>query len=339
MNKKLHLFYLGSYSHLIVADCIIKEKHLPLESVFFVTYRGVKLPQQYEKNLLYDMSVISNIKKFIIKNYSRLNKIVKDADICGYFPFQQEFPVEKFFSEYVFFEEGLSAYDQVLCFKFDKVRYEKLRKRQRLLGLFMNKNMRGLYNGKDNGSPFPFPFTLVGLTENSYKNFDIPGSKLEVIHFTGEPLKRSSIKDSVIIVMDSTHACDRMESADNYLRILSDVLRDYDYNNRKVYLKLHPDNYKDMDDAISLIKKYIDFIDFTVIDESLEDIALSDQNNVFIGNHSTILFYAPIYGKSNKAISYARINAERDKVYVEWIKRWGGVKGTIELLSQEVECL
>jgi hypothetical protein len=299
----------------------------------------VKLPDCYKDNLLYDESKIDNRKKFFLHNYFRLNKIVKGKDICGYFPFQQEFPVEKFFSEYVFFEEGLSAYDQVLCYKFNKEIYRRSILKQRILKFLLNRNMRGLFNGRDNGSPFPFPFTLAGLTEESYKSFNIPNCNREIIHFSNRPLRKSDIKDSVIIVMDYTHASDRMESAENYLCILSDVLRKYDFNSRKVYLKLHPDNFKDMDDAIALIRKYIDFIEFEVIDESLEDIALSNQNNVFIGNHSTILFYAPIYGNTNVSISFARINAERDNVYKNWIKRWGGVEGTIKLLSQQVQCL
>lgn len=339
MKEKIHLFYLGSYSHLIVADGIIKEKKLPLDKVLFVTYRGVKLPDIYSDNLLFDESTIDNRMKFFLKNFFKLNGIVKRKSICGYFPFQQEFPVIKFFDEYVFFEEGLSAYDQIMNFKFKREKFLKPLLLQYALAPFLSRNMRGLLNGHQNGSPFPFDFTLIGLTNSSYHNFQIAGCRHETIHFTNKPLKSSLIKKSVIIVMDSTHAKDRMESVDNYLKILSDVLKNYDFESRKVYLKLHPDNFRDMDVAISLIKKYVNFIDFEVINESLEDIALSNQNNVFIGNHSTILFYAPIYGDTNKSISFVRINAERDAIYTKWIKRWGGVDGSIKLFSQQMECI
>lgn len=339
MSDKIHLFYLGSNSHIIVADGIIKEKELPLDSVYFITYRGVKLPPCYKDNLLYDETIITNRKKFFIRNYCKLTKIFKGRPVCAYLPFQQEFPFMKFFDEYVFFEEGLSAYDCCLDFKFNKRRYFSILLKSLLITPFFNKKIRALFNGRLNGSPFSFDCTLAGLTENSYKNVAINNCKHETIHFTNRPLNPSPIKDSVIIVMDSTHATDRMDSADNYLQILSDVLRDQNFGSRDVYLKLHPDNCKDSEAAVELIKKYINFIDFKLIDESLEDIALSNQNNIFFGNHSTILFYAPIFGKSNKSISFARINAKRDVTYVKFLQRWGGVKGALALFEQQIECL
>lgn len=336
----INLFYVGSYSHLIVADAIISEKHLPLDKVLFVTYRGVKLPECYVNRLLFDESIISGRLIFFIKNFRKLNRVVKGKKIFGYFPFQQEFPVLKFFSEYFFFEEGLSAYDSSLNFNvFDRKRFIKQTIKQKIISLFLNRNLSGLYNGRNNGSPFSFGCTLVGLTKESYQFVQINDCSHEVVHFTGKPLKQSSIKNSVIIVMDSTHASDRMESADNYLKILSDVLKEYDFKSKNIYLKLHPDNFGDIDNAIKFIKSYLHFIDFTIIDESLEDIALSNQHNTFIGNHSTILFYAPIYGDTNKSVSIARITAERDSVYSNWIKRWGGIDGLMSLFKKQVNCL
>ena len=340
MNKKLHLFYIGSYSHLIIADAIINEKNIPLDSVVFVTYRGVRLPKCYARNLLFDESYLSSRMKFFLKNFNRLNKIIKNKNICGYFPFQQEFPVKKMFSEYCFFEEGLSAYDTSINYKvFNKKRYLHQEIKNKILSLFLSRNMRGLYYGKTNGSPFSIDCTLISLTKDAYKNVLIENCKHEVVHFAGKPLNTSTIKDSVIIVMDSTHASDRMVNADNYLQILADVLKEYDFCARKIYLKLHPDNHKDMDSALSVINRYLSFIEYKVIDESLEDIALSNQHNTFISNHSTILFYAPIYGDTNVSISYARINAERDNVYNNWIQRWGGIDGLVELLKKQVKCL
>lgn len=336
----IYLFYIGSYSHLIVSDAIINEKHLPLGKVLFVTYRGVKLPKCYEGNLLYDETNIGSRVKFFFKNYRRFKLLTRKKIVRAYLPFQQEFPVFKLFDEYYFFEEGLSAYDTSLNFSvFNRKRFLKLTFKQHLLALFFDKNMRGLYNGITNGSPFSFECTLVGLTKESYKNILLDNCHYEMVQFTGKPLNKSEIKNSVIIVMDSTHASDRMNSADNYLQILSDVLKNYDFKSRDIFLKLHPDNYRDKAEALSLIKKYLNFIEFEEIDESLEDIALSNQNNTFIGNHSTILFYAPIYGNSNESISLARITAERDSTYCKWVKRWGGIDGLINLIQKEVHCL
>ena len=340
MNSIIHLFYLRSYSHLIVADGIIKQKGLPLDSVYFVLFRGVKLPPCYEKNLLYDESGIVNWRKFFMQNYFKLNRLFKDKKVCGYLPFQGEFPVIKFFDEYVFFEEGISAYDVSFDYtRFNKKLYLKLLVQYALIRPFVKKNLIGLYNGRLNGSPFSFECTLVGLTKESYKNVTIEKCKREIINITAKPLNPSGIKDSVIIVMDSTRASDRMDSADGYLRILSNVLKKIKFESRKVYLKLHPDNFRDMEVALDMIRNYIGFVDFSVIDESLEDIAQSNQNNIFIGNHSTILFYAPILGSSNKSISFMRIQAEQDKGYLKFLQRWGGVEGYMSLFKDKIEFL
>ncbi len=340
MNSIIHLFYLRSYSHLVVADGIIKHKGLPLDSVFFVLFRGVKLPPCYEKNLLYDESGILNWRKFFMQNYFKLNRLFKDKKVCCYLPFQGEFPVIKFFDEYVFFEEGISAYDASFDYtRFNKKKYFKLLVKYTLIRPFIRKNLIGLYNGRENGSPFSFECTLVGLTKESYKNVTIDKCKREIISFSGNPLNVSSIKDSVIIVMDSTRASDRMDSADIYLRTLSNALKNLKFESRKFYLKLHPDNFRDMEAALDMIKNYIGFIDYSVIDESLENIALSNQNNIFIGNHSTILFYAPIFGSSNKSISFMRIQAEQDKLYSRFLQRWGGVEGYISLFKDKIEFL
>lgn len=340
MGHKVHIFYVGSYSHIVVADGIISEWEIPIDDVYFVTYRGVRLPPCYEKNLLFDESYITNRLFFFFKHFFEINKIVKDKDICGYFPFQGQFPVFKFFKEYVFYEEGLGAYGKTLNYsRCNKIRFLKTIFKHSLIAPFLSKNLRGIYNGRYNGSPFSFECTLVGLTSDSYKNAIINQCNRVTIHFSQKPLFHSSIKNSVIIVMDSTHAIDRMDSVDNYLNIFSDVLRNYDFNSRNIYLKLHPDNYKDRESATALIKKYLDFIDYSVIDESLEDIALSNQNNLFFGNHSTILFYAPIFGGTNKSVSFARINAERDATYRNFFRIYGGMEEALTLFKKQMDCL
>lgn len=339
MNKEIHLFYIGSYLHLIVADGIITMKQLPLEDVFFVTYRGVKLPSCYADNLLYDESKTRS-SRFVIKNFFWLKRLLKGKKVCGYFPFQGQFPVMKYYDRYIFFEEGLSAYESSMEYsRCNKEVFFKVLLKKILLYPFLGRKINGILNGRLNGSPFPIECTLVGLSDQSYKNVVIDNCGHETIQVSRRPLNKSSIHDSVIIVMDSTHATDRMESVDNYLTILSDVIKGIDINSRKVYLKLHPDNFKDMDAALELIKKYLGFLNFNVIDESLEDIALCNQNNLFIGTHSTALFYAPIFGDTNRAISFSRIYANRDAVYAKWLLPWGGIEGFLSLFKQHIECL
>lgn len=339
MNKEIHLFYIGSYLHLIVADGIISKKQLPLEDVLFVTYRGVKLPSCYADNLLYDESKI-RASRFVIKNFLWLKRKLKRRRVCGYFPFQGQFPVMKYYDRYVFFEEGLSAYESSMEYsRCNKEVFFKILLKKILLYPFIGRKINGILNGRLNGSPFPINCTLVGLSDQSYKNVVIDNCKHETIPVSSRPLNKSSIHDSVIIVMDSTHATDRMESVDNYLTILSEVIKGIDINSKKVYLKLHPDNFKDMDAALDQIKNYIGFINFNVIDESLEDIALSNQNNLFIGTHSTALFYAPIFGNTNRAVSFSRIYASRDAVYANWLLPWGGIDGFLTLFKQHIECL
>lgn len=338
-NSKLHIFYIGSYLHLLVADSIIRSKTISLKDVWFITYRGITLPSQYSNNLLFDEAKISK-KQFFLKNYFKLRTKLNNSVTCAYMPFQQEFPVLNFFDEYIFFEEGLSAYDISLNYSvFNRSLYLKRLLNACIKSIIFNKKILGLYYGRNYGSPFSIDCTLVGLTSTAYSHTIISNCKYEVVKIAEKPLKTSYIKDSFIIIMDSTHAVDRMESADNYLKILSDTLKCQNIGQRKVYLKLHPDNYKDKHEAVELIQSYIGFLNFEIIDESLEDIAMNNQNNIFYGNNSTILFYAPILGKTNKSISFARINAERDSSYMHYIKRWGGLEGLLSLLKQQMVCL
>ena len=86
--EDLHLFYVESNFHLILAESFIESKRIDASDVLFVTHRGVKLPTRYKANLLYD-GTISQFKERVQlyrKDKERFRKLFKNRKVCSYSP-------------------------------------------------------------------------------------------------------------------------------------------------------------------------------------------------------------------------------------------------------------
>lgn len=342
MNTK-RIFYITSYFHLLIVDSIIEYENLPEDSFFFVTSRGLKLPQRYSDKLLYDSS-LGHFKYRVDlykKEKKRFQSFFKDSRVVIYSPYQLTFPDIWYFDEYHFFEEGFSAYtlnwERHVPFKAKLVTWSKVL----LINIFFpfaNKKIKGLILGntytslklrkKANLYGNDKAFVHYHL-DNNLKKVSIPIAKHEV---------SCDINNSIILVCDCLSGTNRHLDSDKYLLVLQDTLSNLDINGKSVYVKLHPSDYKN-EVVLNKIKSVLPNSVPEFINDNLEEIAVADRCNTFVGTSSTILFFAPMLGKSNKSISFARILAEKDDVFERFLNKYGSVEKFVVIFSQNADCL
>ncbi len=341
----INLFYIESYFHLLVVDQIINVNKLPIESCFFVTERGVILPKRYEKRLLYDGAQSGLLKR--VELYYKKRKILKNEfgrkEICAYIPFQYFFPSKLYFTEYRFFEEGFSAY-YPKEFVEDKAR----RRRGFLKSLFVSlllpfssKLIKGLISGISCDSSQLIKTKLYRLSDDAYKSLD-KNSYFDVetigIKYRDSSIY-SEIHDAIVIVADRISSQGRPFFIENYLFILKQTVEILHKDlKRPLYVKLHPADYKNGSSKKIILEELSQYKP-VLITENLENLAIANYDNVFVGTNSTVLYYAPILGDSNRSISFARQLAEKDTKYAEFLNGWGGIEKFIKILSNQVECL
>ena len=113
-------------------------------------------------------------------------------------------------------------------------------------------------------------------------------------------------------------------SLQNYKMCLAKMV-DYCKQNhvREVWGKLHPADWQ-FKDAKDIAETF--FMDEGVglnwYEGKLEMLAMQDNHITFLGTNSTILFYAPIFGMSNKSVSFSRYLASIDDKYNQFIRAW-----------------
>jgi hypothetical protein len=152
--------------------------------------------------------------------------------------------------------------------------------------------------------------------------------------------KELNIANSNVLVLDRFSAEGRPYALNNYIDSLRETFSKVNLSEKPLYVKLHPadGNNEEIKRTVGeLLSSYVS--DYSYYEDSLEDIALNDNNNTFIGSNSTVLFYAPVWGRTNRAVSFVRILAEKDNDYKSFLMRWGGVEAFCRLFSNNVVCL
>lgn len=344
--EDLHLFYVESNFHLILAESFIESKRIDASDVLFVTHRGVKLPTRYKANLLYD-GTISQFKERVQlyrKDKERFRKLFKNRKVCSYSPFQFLFPRVRYFAEYNLLEEGFSAYS--LSKEVDRkkaLQYELFK--AFYIGLsfpFASRNIKGFLMGISYSSSKPASHTkLLVSNGNAYGHYDF-GDRVDkqIVPISGTDCDKA-IRGQRILVLDRMSKKGRPFDDNIYLSVLKEALSRLGINNQSILVKLHPadstsDSHvkKRVFDTLSEIGVSSVFMDY-----NLEELALGNNNNTFIGSNSTILYYAPIFGNTNKSVSFSRLLAVSDKQYARFLEGWGGVENFCGIFSKEVDCL
>lgn len=338
MKDKIHLFFVGNFFHFVLSHSIIGYKKLDISRVYFITYRGFKLPSYYSSRFLFDKDKFG--VEDVIKNINDFKELFENMEICAYSAFQFTYPLARYFSEYFFFEEGASALRsrQYIIADFRDILREIMFHFQLFLKIGLgNNNIKGLCHGTSFFSPFPFKTTLFKLSDESYTNFLKSSCKKIKIPICSFSETKKNIHDSIIIVMDRIINIGRPCDLDIYMSVLKDFLISHNFLSKSIYLKLHPADFINPD-ALQIIYNSLDFFNYEVIDYGLEDIAMSDMRNIFLGSNSTVLYYAPIFGGTNRSISFARQLAQRDTIYNDYLnKAFGGVEGFCEIFGKNVE--
>lgn len=345
MNESsVSIFFIESYFHLLVADQIIKSKKLSIETCFFITERGTQLPLSYYNHLIYDGSktgILTRVKLYY-KNKALWSRLFAKQEITVFLPFQYYFPSKLYFAKYCFFEEGFSAYAN------RSLPREKLSRKAGIIkelisGItlpFATKNIKGIVSGITNDTNKPCQSTIFRLSDYAYKGLNgIENIDLETITIdNSKPFSKSDIYDSLVVVLDRLSANGRPFDDKKYLDILYSTLHQtYNYN-KKMFVKMHPADYKSECESKRVLDKLACFSP-ELINENLENLAICNNSNTFIGTNSTILYYAPILGNSNKSISFARLLAKEDAHYSAFLNAWGGVEEFCKIFSNQVKCL
>lgn len=344
--KELHLFYVESNFHLIIAEGFIENEDIKKADCLFVTHRGVRLPKTYSDCLLYD-GTISQFKERVHlykKNKKYYNELFKNRRVYSYAPFQFLFPTIRYFSEYNLMEEGFSAYSVPKVISNAKaIRYELFKALYiNLLFPFASKNVKGFLMGMSYSSPKAKRQTsLLVSNAGAYEKIDLGKKVRKVVVPINRTEDTTSIKGQIIIVLDRLSKKGRPFDDNTYLSVLKDVMTQLGYKANKILVKLHPADSRMGIEAKSRVEKLLNDIGITpiFIDTNLEEVALSNAHNTFIGTNSTLLYYAPVFGKTNKSISFSRVLSNADEQYSHFLEKWGGTERFCELFSKQVKCL
>ena len=344
--EDLHIFYVESYFHLLLAESYIADEGIDASHVFFVTHRGVKLPPCYKERLLYDgtESQFKDRVKMYRKDRKRYQVLFRNKRVCSYSPFQFFFPRVRFFEEYNLIEEGFSAYFIPREISGKKALGYELFKALSISVLFpfASKNIKGFLMGISYSSPKASrPTKLLVSNGEAYGKYDFgKWVKKQIVPVT-LLADRTTIRERTILVMDRLSKKGRPFDDSTYLSVLKGVLARLGLGHQNLLVKLHPADLsieKEVKDRVYTILVEMG-ITPTFVEDNLEELALSDNSIIFIGTNSTSLFYAPIFGRTNRSISFARILAKADKQYAQFLENWGGTERFCEIFSRQVECL
>lgn len=330
----------------MIVESYIVSKGISYNDVYFITHRDLKLPGEYKDRLLYDGTVTSFKARISLyhQETKRYKKILSNKIIYSYAPFQFEFPSFHYFNEYNMIEEGFSAYTLPIQRSNAKSKITEWAKFffVNMTFPFANRNIKGFLMGLSYSSiRARKQCKLIVSSSDAYCNYSF-GNKVnkEVVPMVKHE-SYAGIKNQTILVLDRFNKKGRPFNDEIYLSILRNVLLKLELNRASLLVKLHPADACSAFDA----KRRLDTLfkelqlEASYIDWNLEDLASSNQGNTFVGTNSTILYYAPIIGESNKSISFARQLAGVDKLYADFLKGWGGTEKFCEIFSKKVYCL
>ena len=278
-----------------------------------------------------------------LKEKDRIKKLLNGKLIVSFSPFQYCHPVKRYFAEYKFIEEGFSAYTNKQHYSTLKAKLKEIFKVVfiNVRFPFQSKNVKGFLIGSDFSCKASKKYEIIVCSEDAFNRGTKDGLLQKCIVPISEDMKgESHIKDSYVLVMDRLNPIGRPYEKDNYLAVLKDFLLSLQSTNKQFFAKIHPSDFGNDVVKEELIRFFLSTgLNIEIIEDNLEIIALSDNNNTFIGTNSTIQYYAPIFGRSNKSISFARLLAQVDSKYASFLEGWGGVDEFCYLFSKQVKCI
>lgn len=342
-EERIHLFYLRSNFHLLIASEIIRIRKIDINNIKFITNRNINIPVKYNKAIVkldneQDFNFWSKLK-FVLFNRGKLPSFLNTSyRIYTYIPFFSQIPFN-FFDNITFFEEGFSAYSSLKKEKTVFKIKELSKSIFRILIVYLvlpcvNKNLKSfiigptyLYFKFKSKEIFDYYVLSKDVNIDGFKgiNLKVIGSINKRIHFNDIP------ENTCLIVMDRLSSSLHFD-VNNYIKILELIFKDF--KNYNILLKFHPSD--------SLLKRN-EFVTlffnknwkFKVIDHSLEDLCLSTNPITLVGTNSTILYYSKILG-NNMAFSYSKKLSEIDPKYAKFLKFWGSEEIFYSIFEKKV---
>lgn len=340
MKIEKHIFFVRSDFQFVVCKGIISHYGLNAEDCYFVTDRNTKT-EGYKQSSIYGLGQYFRFVErcmYLFKHYKIVKNFLCKTKLTVYMPFSNYYSSNDYY-DYVFYEEGFSAYKE-----FFEVNETKSRLRLRRLLVFLispiNKQIRGYLMGFICNEIKPAKKTrLISFSENCYPNIHNDYINKIVISVPNQPVELYNIPNgSVILVMDRLVGYGRPFELCYYKECISKEINWLKERKVKdIYIKFHPADYgntesrKWVEDLLQLNN-----INFSVFDGKLEYLALQNIGVIFLGTNSTILFYAPLLGYTNKSFSFYKSLAAIDDSYKGFIDSWGDFE---KIFSKNVTCL
>ena len=348
MNSKIYLFFVWSDFHLLICKNIIKSKNLNSVDCYFKVDRNVKL----EDGDIILPSILEDFQKkrilvrplFYLFNKKRIDSLLKGKKLEVFYPFVLSYTYRSF-CKINYFEEGFSSY-------ITNCSPSKISKFSRLKSLIVFHLVNFFFKGEalksfvgnfcfSDGSPSE-KIDIYTISPYAFSSFNNPLINKIVLDVSWNVTTKYNIPyGSYLMVLDRFSEGGRPYSLSNYFKCLRRELS-YIQNNdvNKIWIKFHPAD-ENKEELKFLFYDYVKDGTFTFVEfeGKLEYLAIQDAGISFIGTNSTILYYAPLYGNTNKSISFSRYLASIDSQYEEFMHLYGGIDGFVDIFSKNVECL
>lgn len=347
-RKSKHIFFVQSDFHYMICRSIIKENGLKEADCYFVCKRGI----QVEKGIqTYPFPIDGGLKYYLLHR-KEIDTFYKGCEVTTYTPFRFLFPKKKYIKDVVFFEEGLSSYrlkEEVIKELHANDKYKKLKKNIKyllrpIIMSLVNKYSRGFVAGLfDNNEISPlYQTTIYVCSPQAYEYWDHPLLNRNLLKIDVDKSEKYDVPKGSFFLVLERFSGNQTYTHDSYMRCVRAMI-EYcvDHNMTEVWTKFHPADWNNKEKALQELNYCAKGfnVKFHFFDGHLEYLALQDDGLCFISISSTILYYAPILGKTNKSVSFVRYLYGIDDNFKKYIQLYGDIDRFVEFFSEEVECL
>ncbi len=343
MTKEKHIFFVWSDFHYIVCKGIIEAYGINPEDCTFVVDRATKVEDGLNQSPIYGIGhylLFGERVKYFLKNRKHVKAFFRNAKVTVYYPFPFRYPSHTY-NDYVLYEEGLSSYKKV---EYNDTNHNAFLLMLRKLFVFMispfSKQIRGYLIGFICQERKPLKkIKLLSFSEDCYQHVQEPLVEKGVISVPRITVEGNDIpENSVVFVLDRISEFGRPFALDNYRDcVVQEIKKLKTEGVKKVYLKYHPQDYNYEGSKgwmENILNEYQ--MEYAQFNGRLEYLAIQNIGIKFIGTNSTILFYAPILGKTNKSESFYKRLAVRDEQYRVFIEGWDDFE---HFFSKNVKCV
>ncbi len=327
--------------HYIVCKGIIETLKLRVDDCIFVVDRATNIEDCFHQKEIYGVGrylLFGERLKYFLHNRIKVKAFFRNSEVTVYLPFSFRYASHSY-NDFVFYEEGLSAYRKVDCQPEKHALVFWMRKMLVTMLAPFNKQIQGYLMGFVCQEKHPREKTrLVSLSPDCYQDVLEKLVEKVVIPVPSKPVEKYNIPSkSVVFVLDRLTALGRPFSLDHYRECVKRTVERLKNNGvGRIYLKYHPQDFNNPE-AKGWMESILDEyqMEGSLFNGRLEYLALQNISTVFVGTNSTILFYAPILGDTNKSMSFYKELVNKDAEYKKFIEGWNDFD---KFFSKNVMC-